>query len=105
MALFERKNWDPGTIFSNARGAWQEFISSLVMGNGGVLAVPIVPAQSWQTPPIGFVKINVDGALNKHAGCGGMGIVAHNSEGVIVGAALYSLLGSFSPRTIEAMGF
>ncbi|XP_021802933.1 uncharacterized protein LOC110747027, partial [Prunus avium] len=48
---------------------------------------PLSRAQAkWQKPPLGAIKINVDGALHVQTGSGGGGIMARDSAGCFVAA-------------------
>ncbi|CAB4273417.1 unnamed protein product [Prunus armeniaca] len=40
----------------------------------------LVPEKWWQTPHVGFFKINVDGVLNMSLGTRGVGMVVRDSK-------------------------
>ena len=42
--------------------------------------------QNWQRPPQGVVKINFDGSLKEEIRRGGIGVVARNDKGEVLGA-------------------
>ncbi|KAI8536880.1 hypothetical protein RHMOL_Rhmol10G0290800 [Rhododendron molle] len=56
-------------------------------------------------PPANVVKYNVDGAVQQKNGSVGIGIVAHDHLGQIVGVMATSFPRLLSPRTVEAMAF
>ncbi|KAL6289138.1 hypothetical protein ACE6H2_006648 [Prunus campanulata] len=66
--------------------------------------LPLSRAQAkWQKPPLGVIKINVDGAFNVHIGAGGGGIVARDSTGRFVAARACSFRHVSSPDHAEAL--
>ncbi|KAI8549830.1 hypothetical protein RHMOL_Rhmol06G0055900 [Rhododendron molle] len=69
-----------------------------------VSAVPL-PVPKWCLPLIGTVKINVDGAVCRKKGIVGVGLVARDHKGQILGMASIPSMGLLSPRSVEAMGF
>ncbi|KAI8564632.1 hypothetical protein RHMOL_Rhmol03G0195800 [Rhododendron molle] len=54
---------------------------------------------------MGVIKINVDGAVDVNNGRGRAGLVAQDSNGVVVGAAMELSRRAASVRVIEAAGF
>ena len=48
-----------------------------------VAQATILPGHGWRPPDIGFIKINVDGAINSEAGLAGAGGVARSSTALI----------------------
>lgn len=75
----------------------------MIRGEG--LAHRVPPPPSIWKPPVGeFIKFNVDGALSV-TNVGGLGLVARESRGKLLGAKMESMNGIFSARIIEALGF
>ncbi|CAL8113669.1 unnamed protein product [Prunus armeniaca] len=57
----------------------------------------------WQKPPLGVIKINVDGAFQGLTGMGGGGIIARDSAGCFVAARACKLSHVSSPKHAEAL--
>uniref|UniRef100_A0A803QDS6 RNase H type-1 domain-containing protein n=1 Tax=Cannabis sativa TaxID=3483 RepID=A0A803QDS6_CANSA len=57
----------------------------------------------WDLPALGYVKVNVDVALNYNNGRCGLGMVACDSKGEVLASAVWHLLGSFFPEMTEAL--
>lgn len=55
--------------------------------------------------PPWFVKLNVNGAVNAKGEMVGVGIVARNRLGMILGLAFIPFVFPFTPRMTEALGF
>ncbi|XP_058181170.1 uncharacterized protein LOC131299601 [Rhododendron vialii] len=64
-----------------------------------------LPVPKWCLPPVGMVKINVDSALCKEKMIVGVGLVARDYLGQILGMASIPFTGLLAPRSVEAMGF
>jgi hypothetical protein len=65
-----------------------------VVGNEPVLTVPIHPKPAhavWVAPPVGCLKLNIDGAFVAQTGAAGAGMVLRRSDGTIVLAACREL--------------
>ncbi|XP_021833040.1 uncharacterized protein LOC110772866 [Prunus avium] len=45
-----------------------------------------IPNKKWQSPPPGYFKLNVDGALSLSSGLRGVGVVVRDSYGHLCGA-------------------
>ncbi|KAM0891113.1 hypothetical protein ACQ4PT_026619 [Festuca glaucescens] len=52
---------------------------------------PDVRTERWSTPPMGCLKLNVDGAYVAQTGDAGVGIILRNNEGAVRIAACRSL--------------
>ncbi|KAH7865091.1 hypothetical protein Vadar_002091 [Vaccinium darrowii] len=101
---FERQQREPNAVCKQARAAWKEY--KMVSDLTGYRPSPSIEYQPrWLTSPVDHLKINVDGALNPHSSIGGVGLVARDGTGLVVGAAMTSFKGSLSSRVIEALGF
>ncbi|ONK71109.1 uncharacterized protein A4U43_C04F4810 [Asparagus officinalis] len=57
----------------------------------------------WRKPTNGFVKLNVDGALDIHRGIYGTGAVVRDERGSCVGVLATPGTGALSPLTCEAL--
>ena len=62
----------------------------------------IRPSQKWVGPPVGWVKINLDGAFDQAQKRGGLGLVVRDSEGNILGGTCSFLSNVTAPDLIEA---
>lgn len=102
---FEQLVWSPTAIMDNALDAWREFIGIQTLDKAMVKPPPLRDKQTWTKPPSGVIKINVDAALDHKSNICGMGLVARNAEGLVVGAAMESFSGSYPARIVKAMGF
>jgi hypothetical protein len=58
----------------------------------------------WQKPNVGLTKINWDVALNKSEEQMGVGVVAHDHNGNVVGALCCMRLFISDPATAEVVG-
>ncbi|XP_023893347.1 uncharacterized protein LOC112005329 [Quercus suber] len=56
----------------------------------------------WATPPPGFHKINVDGAMDEGVGCSGIGVIIRDSSGAVIGALSKVLPVSLNAEVTEA---
>ena len=56
-------------------------------------------------PPPGFAKLSVDGAYDTRKGTVGLGIVAHDHDGNLLGACFDPFKSTASPQPVEAMAF
>ena len=52
----------------------------------------------WRPPPLGWYKVNVDGAVFKELGHYGIGVVVQNDKGQIMGA-----LSKLLPNPLDAL--
>ncbi|KAH7861835.1 hypothetical protein Vadar_031460 [Vaccinium darrowii] len=59
----------------------------------------------WTPPPTGVLKVNVDGALDKREGKGGVGIAVRDEFGQLVLAVAIPLPNVWSVEVVEATGF
>ncbi len=62
---------------------------------------PLLP--SWKAPPESKIKINFDAAVNKHTGLVGLGMVARDSGGNVLGAKRLSIFLSIDAYTAELL--
>ena len=58
--------------------------------------------QVWQKPSQGNIKINFDGSVRKAEKKGGIGIIARNEKGEVMGAVQATIDGVTDPEAIEA---
>ena len=68
------------------------------------IPVAVVPRvlQRWQAPPDGFVKINFDGGICVHERLGGLGVIARDSGGNVLGALQTVVKEVMEPVVVEA---
>lgn len=102
---FEKQPRDPSMILEQGVACWLEYKSANEASKGSVPAPELPHKPIWIPPDTGIVKFNVDGALDERNGLSGVGIVARDEYGNLLGAVMESFKGLFSVRTIEAMGF
>ena len=57
-----------------------------------------LPKHAWQPPGMGRIKVNVDAAVNEAKDYIGVGIVARDDKGNVLGAAARRVVGNFSPH-------
>lgn len=63
------------------------------------------PLSIWCPPPLGVIKFNVDGAVNRTNGVVGVGVITRDQLGRILGNISAPFTGFLSPRTNESLGF
>ncbi|XP_040372969.1 uncharacterized protein LOC121052306 [Rosa chinensis] len=57
----------------------------------------------WKAPPVGVVKVNVDGAFHHTSRKGGLGFVFRNENGIMLGGGSWPLSGLNSPKHVEIL--
>lgn len=57
----------------------------------------------WSSPPVGFYKLNTDGAVDVVNGKRGLGAVLRNENGDLMGACAFPIFGNFSPFVTELL--
>ncbi|KAL9670969.1 hypothetical protein QQ045_008532 [Rhodiola kirilowii] len=57
----------------------------------------------WKRPPVGFIKINCDASWNDNL-VGGMGIIARDNEGVVLGVRAIKALAVKNSAVCEGLG-
>ncbi|XP_019167154.1 PREDICTED: uncharacterized protein LOC109162903 [Ipomoea nil] len=62
-----------------------------------------VPNEQWKRPQQGFMKMNVDAAINIGDGCMGVGCVLRDDQGVFVAARSANWRGVLTSREAEAL--
>lgn len=63
-------------------------------GNGG---------NRWQTPPLGFVKINFDGAVFKDTNMSSVGVVIRDNNGAVLASFSENIPQAYKADKIEAL--
>ena len=58
--------------------------------------------QIWSKPPLNVIKINFDGSVNEEGRKGGIGVIARDENGEVMGALQTSVEGITDPSSIEA---
>ena len=61
------------------------------------------PKEQWQPPPLGWAKVNVDGAFSQETGKGGIGVVIRDHHGVPVLCSWRAVLRCSSAAVVEAL--
>ncbi|PRQ37028.1 putative ribonuclease H-like domain-containing protein [Rosa chinensis] len=90
-ALYEHKGEalpDPGLVASSASAAALEFLHVNKKGNQNhdeTYMTARIRDQKWVPPQSDFIKLNVNGSWIKSSGEGGVGVVARNASGQLVG--------------------
>lgn len=102
---FENQKWNSSRILEESFVICSEFkeanASTCASFNNAAPSPPV----NWCLPPPGIIKFNVDGAVDMSGGLVGVGIVARDHAGQILGTVSIPFPGLFSPRTAEALGF
>jgi hypothetical protein len=93
----------PSIVVSSAIEAHQEYKLSHQKTQLDVEVVTPIPVRTWQSPPVGVVKVNWGAAGNKKEGCVGVGIVARDCEGIFLGAKSMLCPINADPTVDEAM--
>jgi len=99
--LFEGKSEHPKQIYREVVTAAADFIDN---NSGEESAVEPVRHEvsivgSWTHPPSGIVKINFDAAVDQQKGMVGIGVVARDSVGFLLGAKRFSIHIFTDPHT------
>lgn len=69
-----------------------------------IIALSTQPVNKrWQPPSYGIIKINVDAAVCEGTNFIGIGVVARDDSGVVLGAMARCMIGSFTPHIAECM--
>lgn len=103
--LFERKSEHPNQIYQEVVIAAADFVD----GNRGEESVnepvrrEVSIVGSWTHPPSGIVKINFDATVDQKKGMVGIGVVARDFMGFLLGAKHLSIHISTDPHTSEMM--
>lgn len=92
---FDGQSWDCYMILEKASALCSEFRAATP--HLQCCAIPgLIPM--WCPPPDDMVKINVDGAIHRQNGSVGVGIIARDCLGQVLGMAAIPFTGLFSPR-------
>ncbi|KAL0005736.1 hypothetical protein SO802_013297 [Lithocarpus litseifolius] len=57
----------------------------------------------WQTPPLGLVKINFDGAVFEDANMSGVGVVIKDNNGFVLASCSEKIPQAYKPDEIETL--
>ncbi|KAL0008623.1 hypothetical protein SO802_010125 [Lithocarpus litseifolius] len=99
QVAFESKCQMPDQVWRFARSFLQDY-------KGALVALNMNPAEKnngWTPPPLGVVKINVDGATSKDGRNSSVGVVIRDSCGVVIAACGKFLQGQSSVTEVEAL--
>lgn len=111
-ALWENRNnmlWhqqirDPNTLVSHAL----LFLDSWRKAQTNVLPAHHHPrlhvTETWSAPPLAYLKVNIDVAMDFEHRCMGFGWVVRDHEGVVQGVVMKKVVGLYSVKEAEAMG-
>ena len=58
---------------------------------------------AWSPPPVGFAKLNVDGAVARSGRTGAVGVICRDSGGGFLGASAVVFEGISDPQVLEAL--
>ncbi|KAH7862861.1 hypothetical protein Vadar_010416 [Vaccinium darrowii] len=81
---------DPSAVLQQSASGWNEFLHVHDKRGGRIPPCIPPPPLIWKPPDGNFIKINVDGALNVTNKVGGLGLVARDSSGSLLGAKMHS---------------
>jgi hypothetical protein len=85
--VFDKKWIHPSTVAQQAKAGLDAFQASIFSLPSGEAEVEVVDSpKGWQPPFPGSVKINWDSSINKSFGCIGIGVVARDYAGKVLGA-------------------
>lgn len=105
-AQFEGQGCDSIKIMEKAYSICSKFKEAFAVPNRvSSGSSTSTPTPMWHGPPTGVIKLNVDGAIDRRSGIVGVGIVARNHLGQILGASSIPFPGLLSPRVAKALGF
>ncbi|KAH7841280.1 hypothetical protein Vadar_027865 [Vaccinium darrowii] len=82
---------DPAAVLQQSASGWNEFLHVHDKRGGSIPPCNPPPPLIWKPPDGNFIKINVDGALNVTNKVGGLGLVARDSSGSLLGAKMVSM--------------
>lgn len=102
---FDGLRWDSSSILEKASALCSEFKAANNSRYRRPISSGSTPHSRWLLPPIGCIKFNVDGAVRRQTGIVGVGIVARDYSGIILGTTSIPFPGLFSPRSAEALAF
>jgi hypothetical protein len=103
--IFEGVSDPPNKIYADAVASVEEFHTS---SKGNDLIPSAVSSEGsetngWKTPPTDTIKINFDAAINKSKGYVGLGIIARDSLGNVLGAKRLTKFLSTDSHIAEVM--
>ncbi|KAI5337104.1 hypothetical protein L3X38_016373 [Prunus dulcis] len=102
-AIMEGYRIDPCKVVETAGKAKVEF-QKVWQGNANSVTSrsPLIgEVCSWEPPPMGFVKVNIDGSWQSNGRKAGVGVVIRNSVGEFLGGLAASRVGH-SALEVEA---
>lgn len=102
--VFKREWVEETQIIGNALSEFSDFCALKTQKPGNIV-VQAHEVDRWSPPLRGAFKINVDGALDKSRGKGGVGIVVRDEMGQIVKLAAIPLSNVWVAEMVEALGF
>ncbi|XP_055960512.1 uncharacterized protein LOC126670817 [Mercurialis annua] len=108
-AVFRKDHWPASLIITKASADQQEYIlaikkTSAIHNRQSISISTCVNNSVWLPPPIGFYKVNFDGAidLNKHIGA--IGFVVRDITGKVILARVRRFPSVVKPYVVEALG-
>ncbi|XP_058208234.1 uncharacterized protein LOC131321248 [Rhododendron vialii] len=105
LVHFDGLNWDGSMILDKASTLCSEFKAVQVIGHSLRSLATSGSVPMWRPPLADVVKFNVDGAVQQKNGSVGIGIVARDHMGQIVGILATSFPGLLSPKVVEVLAF
>ncbi|KAL3820475.1 hypothetical protein ACJIZ3_006380 [Penstemon smallii] len=99
--LWERKDFEPADVVLFARKFYDGFKEAFPISSFSPSTRPINP--NWNPPPPGTIKINVDAAVDEAKGSVGLGIVARDHEGAVLGWSSEKCDAFWDPLTAESI--
>jgi hypothetical protein len=100
--VFDTKWIHPSTVVKQAKAGLDDFQASIssLLSRETEVEVKDSP-KGWQPPFPGSIKINWDASINNSLGCIGIGVMARDYAGKVVGAKCLYRRQSFTPDTAE----
>jgi ribonuclease HI len=102
--IFDGKFQSPSMVNQIATTQLQGYRKVEEEHRRGRSAVPVPTVPWWKKPPAGSTKLNWDAAIDKQGARMGVGVVARNHNGDVVGAMCMTKPHIVDPTTAEAVG-
>jgi hypothetical protein len=105
--IFESLFTHPRVVFNEAVSSLEEYrrFNSRDNERSNINGVPASkrPPSVWRPPPLGVIKVNWDASINAKKKYVGIGIVARDNNGEVLGARAITKLVVATPKVAEAM--
>ena len=99
QALFDDSGASPTQVWEMANRSLSEFKAACSL----LVFTPSPAPSAWHAPPVGFFKVNVDGAAFDDGRPSCIGVVIRDSQGFLIAASNKVLPASFSAEITESL--